>query len=102
MDSPLKYDEGIVKEFGLKITSELDDVYKLNFARTQLEEIKKFLYRERIELLLAEGQVRSDIEAIAGKAGGDIANHRSNIKGIALSIGTLEKLVEELQTKVSD
>lgn len=102
MNSPLKYDEGIVKEFGLKISSELDDIYKLNFARTQLDEIKKFLYRERVELLLAEGQAKSDVEALAAKAKSDIASHRANIKGIALSIGTLEKLVEELQSKATE
>lgn len=102
MDSPLKYDEEVVKEFGLKLSSELTDTYKLNFARTQLDEIKKFLYRERIELLLAEGQAKSDTEALAAKAKSDIATHRANIKGIALSIGTLEKLVEELQSRISD
>lgn len=102
MDSPLKYDENIVKEFKLKPESELETVYKLSYARTQLEEIKKFLYRERVELLLAEGQAKSNIEILAGQAQQKIIEHRNNIKGVALSIGILEKLVEELEAAVSD
>lgn len=99
MKSPLEYDESIVKEFGIKPEHEAEDEYKIGFVRGQLDEIKKFLWRERTELLMAEGQVKGDIEALAAKAQSDIAAHRSNIKGILLSIGTLNDLVKELEKK---
>lgn len=102
MVDPLKYDEAIVKEFGIKDNYEMDPIYKVSFARTQLEEIKKFLWRERIELLLAEGQAQSEIEALAASAAAKVAEHRTNIKGVCLSIDILEQFVEKLSATVTD
>lgn len=101
MSSALKYDEELAKEFGIKAEHDVEDVFKLTYVRTQLDEVKKFLWRERVELQMAEGQAKSDVEALAAKARGDVATHRSNIKGILLSIGTLNELAKELEAKVS-
>lgn len=102
MKSPLAYDTAVVKEFGIKPSDELEPLWKLAFARTQLEEVQKFLWRERIELLLSEGQANSDIEALAAQGKTKIAEHRTNIKGVVLSLGILEKLVEELAASTSN
>lgn len=100
--SALEYDAKLSKELGITSDHDVDDVFKLSYVREQLDQVKKFLWRERVELQMAEGQVKSDVEALAAKARGDIATHRSNIKGILLSIGTLNELVKELEAKVTD
>lgn len=102
MDSPLKYDEKVVKEFGIKAIAELDDVAKLNYVRTQYDEIKKFLWRERVELILAETQSKTDVEALAADARSKVAQHRTSIKGIVNSLEALGKFVNELEAKVTD
>jgi len=100
MDSPLKYDEAIKKEFGIdKI--EIEPELVLGFARTQLDEITKFLIRERIELILAEAQAVNDSEAIAAEAKTKVASHRNTIKGIVASINVLQKFVDELQATIA-
>lgn len=101
MNSPLEYDESIVKEFGIKAEHELDAVVKLNYVRSQLDEIKKFLWRERVELQLAEAQVAGGVEALIADARNKVAAHRTNLKGIIASIDVLNKLVHELEAKVS-
>lgn len=100
MTSPLKYDEAVVKELGVKAEHQLEPEAQLGYVRTQYDEIKKFLYRERVELILAETQAKSDVEALAAKARSDIASHRSNIKGVVASLSVLSELVKELEAKV--
>lgn len=102
MDSPLKYDENIVKELGIDAEVEVDAVFKLAYARTQLEEIGKFLWRERVEVILAEAQTKSDVESMAAAARSKVAEHRSNIKGIIASLRVLKKLVHELEATVAE
>lgn len=100
MDSPLKYDEAVKKEFGIdKI--DIEPALVLGWARNQYEEIKKLLIRERIDLLLAETQAKSDIEAFAAEAKSKVAAHRNNIKGIVASINTLKTFVDELSAKLT-
>lgn len=100
MDSPLKYDEAIVKEFGIDKSIEIDPVYKLGFVRAQLEEIGKLLWRTRTELIMAEAQTASDIEAIAADAKTKVAAHRNTIKGVIMSLRVLVKLKDELEKVV--
>lgn len=96
MESPLAYDNKVVKEFGIDKDVEPDHELKIGHVRIQLEEIKKFLWRERVELLLAEAQTKSDVEALAAGARSKVAEHRSNIKGVVASIRVLQRLLDEL------
>jgi len=98
--SQLDYDKALVKEFSIKEKHEPEDMFKLAHARTQLDEIKKFLWRERVELLLSEAQTKSEVEALAASAKSKVAEHRSNIKNILLSIEVLDELVAELEAEV--
>lgn len=99
MKSPLKYDQDRVEEFGIDDAQNevLDPVYKIAYVRSQLEEISKFLYRERVELILAETQATSDVSHIVANAKVKVEDHRNNIKGIVKSIATLKQLLNELQ-----
>lgn len=100
--SALAYDAKIVKEFGITAADDVEDVFKLAHVRAQLQEIKKFLWRERVELQLAEAQKASDVEALAASAAGKVAEHRNNIKGVLASVRVLEELKNELEAKISD
>lgn len=102
MASPLEYDKKVVEEFGIKASEDIEDEVKVGYVREQLDQIKKFLWRERVELQLSEAQTKSNVEAFAAKARGDIAAHRSNLKGIVASIRVLTELLGELEHKVSD
>jgi len=102
MASPLEYDEKVVKEFGITAKDDVEDEVKIGYVREQLDQIKKFLWRERVELQLSEAQAGSDVEALAAKAKSDVASHRSNLKGIVASIRVLTELLSELEAKVSD
>lgn len=96
MESPLKYDEAVKKEFGILDEFELDNDQRLGFVRNQYDEIRKFLQRERVELILAEAQTKTEIEAVAAEARSKVASHRNTIKGIVASLTVLKKLVDEL------
>ena len=101
MASPLEYDKKVVEEFGIKAKDDVEDEVKIGYVREQLDQIKKFLWRERVELQLSEAQAKSDVEALAAKARGDVASHRSNLKGVVASIRVLTELLGELEDKVS-
>lgn len=98
MDSPLQYDQSVKKEFGIKDEFELPDEVSLGFVRTQFEEIQKFLQRERVELILAEAQTKTEVEAIAAEARNKVASHRQTIKGIVASLTVLKQLLDELES----
>ena len=101
MASPLEYDKKVVEEFGIKASEDVEDEVKIGYVREQLDQIKKFLWRERVELQLAEAQAKSDVEALAAKAKSDVASHRSNLKGVVASIRVLTELLSELEAKVN-
>lgn len=100
MDSPLKYDEAVKKEFGIDDTVGVEPVAFLGLVRTQFEQIQAFLSRERVELMLAEAQKASDVEALAASAAQKVAEHRNNIKGIVASLRVLAKLKDELEASL--
>lgn len=99
MQSALKYDNDIVEEFGIDDSKNevLDPIYKIAYVRSQLEEISKFLYRERVEIILAQTQSDSEDELIASKGAGQVTEHRNNIKQVVKSINVLKQLLSELQ-----
>lgn len=101
MKSPLELDNAVVKEFGITPEVDQDLVFKLAYVRSQKEEIKKMLWRERVDLILAENQVNSDIELIADKGRQLKTEKRNNIRQI---VGSLERLMvlEDELSAVSD
>lgn len=97
MDSPLAYDDKIKKEFKIDDTVDQEHVFKLAHVRTQLEEIKKFLWRERVELILAETQATDANDVIADKGRSNATEKRNNIKQVVRSIRVLDQLQKELE-----
>lgn len=105
MDSPLKYDAERVKEFAITEAVDLDGVLKLSFVRTQFDEIKKMLWRERVDLILAEEQAKlfaeQDKDEMVNEAKKKILSYRSNIQGYVRSLNTLKTLKDELDKATS-
>ena len=101
MKSPLAFDAGIVKEF--KIDDALEPEYKLAYARTQLDEINKALWRERVELLIAQMQIdNATDESVKAHHQGKINEKRMLIVQFVRSITLLTVLVDELQAKLAE
>lgn len=102
MESPLKYDEKVIKEFSIDKDIDQEEIFKLAYVRSQLDEIKKFLWRERVDLILSEVQAKNANEALAAEANTKIASHRNNITGIVASVRALLKLQDELAVRVDE
>lgn len=100
MKSPLEFDAAVVKEFG--ITDTLEPEYKLGYARTQLEEITKALWRERVELLIAQMQVDSaSDESVKAVHQAKVNEKRMLIVQFVRSVTLLTVLVDELQKSLA-
>ncbi len=101
MKSPLEYDEAIVKEFSIE--HDLESDVKLNFVRTQLEQITQALYRERVELIISQTQVDGATdEVMKSQHNGKLTEHRLMIGQFVRSISVLTVLLDELITSVSE
>lgn len=95
MQSPLKYDQDIVKEF--KIENDLEPEVKLGFVRNQLEQIQHALYRERTELIISQVQVDGATDDIMkNQHQSKLTEHRLMIGQFVRSINVLTVLLNEL------
>ena len=103
MDSPLKFDEDIVKEFGIKKSAELEPEMKLGYARTQLEEIKKAAYRVRVDLIIAQYQVETATEPnVQTQHQAKVNEQKMLLKQFNNSLVVLNDLVSELEKSISE
>lgn len=103
MNSPLKYDEEIVKEFKIDKSIELEPVVKLAYTRSQLEEISKAAYRVRVDLLVAQYQVdNAEDTNMATQHQAKVNEQRVLLKQFVNSIIVLKKLVGELERSIDD
>lgn len=101
MNSPLEYDNEVVKEF--KIENDLEPETKLGFVRTQLEQIKQALYRERVELVISQTQVDGATdEVMRGQHNSKVIEHRLMVGQFVRSISVLTVLLDELEKSVSE
>jgi hypothetical protein len=103
VNSPLKADQATIKEFGIDKNVDVDDVFKLNFARTQRDEIQKALWRERIDLIVAQYQVaQADDEGIKVQHQSKVAEKKMLIKQFVRSVQVLNELISELENQESN
>lgn len=97
MNSPLEYDNEIVKTY--KITYDVDHDTKIGFVRSQLEQIKAALYRERVELIISEVQVeKAEDDIIRNQHQGKVGEHKLLIKQFVRSVDVLTELLDELES----
>lgn len=102
MPSPLEYDAKIKKEFGIDDSIEIDNVIKLAYTRAQIEELQKMLWRQRVELIMAEEQVKSSDPVVSNNALPKLMEYKFTIKQFVTSIKVLTALKDELELLVDE
>lgn len=99
MDSPLKFDTKTIEKY--KITEDIDVSldYKIAYVTTQIEEMKKALYRNRLDLIITQNLINGDDEALEGKGRENEAQYKLFIKQTVGAIKTQLQLLKELKAK---
>lgn len=101
MKSPLEFDTKTVKDFD--ITNDVEPEFKLNFARAQKDEIQKALWRERIDLMIAQYQVdTADDDNVKTQHQAKVNEKKMLIKQFVRSVSVLTVLVSELEQSLSN
>lgn len=102
MGKLLEQDAKVLKEFGIDTASDLEDEMKIGHVRSQVDEFKKVLWRERVELLISLRQVeKATDDIIKNQHQGKVSERRLMIKQFTHSVEVLTELLHELESKVS-
>lgn len=103
MSSPLKSDQVTVKEFDIDESVDVGVEFKIGFARTQCDEIKKALWRERCDLLVAQYQVeQADDDNIKVQHQSKVAEKKMLIKQFVRTVKVYNELISELEADVTE
>lgn len=104
MKSPLAADNELVKEFGIDQQSDLEPLFKLGYVRTQIDEFKKVIYRNRVDAVISQDLVeRADKDGnvdLANEARKNLSNYRNVIKQMTSACQLMIKLKNELEPLV--
>lgn len=101
--TPLEIDNKVCAEFGIKGDVELEDLNKHAYVKSQLDEIRKALYRQRVDHILAINQLENakkgkESEAVLSQYQAKVSEYRHNIRQFTASVTTLLELVDELES----
>lgn len=103
MTSPLKLDAQTVKDFDIDADSDVEPEFKIGFARTQCEEIKKALWRERCDLVVAHYQVeQADDDNVKVQHQQKVAEKKMLIKQFVRTVKVYNELISELEATVTE
>lgn len=104
MKSPLQSDKDLLKEFGIDESSDLDARFKLSYVRTQIDEFKKVLYRNRVDAVITLGLIenakKQGKDELEGKLRENLANYRNVVRQMSQSLVIMETLKDELEKLV--
>lgn len=99
MSSPLDIYSQLVEEFNITHEIELDAEFKKTFVISQLEEIKKVLWRESVDYIIST-KLSEDSDEIVAQAGQTKKTEkRSNIKQFVKALSAYQELVAELEAQ---
>lgn len=85
------------EEFNITEDMELDSEFRTVFVKNQVEEIKKILWREIVDFIIADSMSRSDDETVATAGNTKKTEKRSNIKQFAKALKSYSELIAELE-----
>jgi hypothetical protein len=106
MKSPLQADKELVEEFGIDEASDLDPTFKLGYVRSQIDEFKKVIFRNRVDALISlnliELSQKAKDEAMESKARENLTNYRNVIKQMTGAVELMEQLKDELEPLASE
>lgn len=101
MGKHLTFDEKVKKEYKINDNIELDTPFKYQYVRSQFEEIKKAMYRVRVDLLIAQYQVdHAEDDTLKVQFQNKVAEHRMMLRQFVRSLLLLEELLGELEATV--
>lgn len=95
--SPLEFDKATVKEFGITEDTEPRLEWKIDYIRTQIEEMRRLSYRTRTDMIQATRLTSSTNEVIAEKARANVISGKSDLKQFTGAIETFNTLLKELE-----
>ena len=99
MATPLETYELLKKEFNIVPELELDDEFKKTFVLSQVEEIKKVLWRECVDFVISS-KLSEDADEIVASAGqSKKTEKKNNIKQFVKALGAYNELITELEKK---
>jgi hypothetical protein len=105
MKSPTTADEKLMKEFEIDESMDLEPVFKLGYVRTQIDEFKKVIYRNRVDAIISLDMIEraeaSKDERLAQKGRENLANYREVIRQMAGAVKLMEQLKNELEPLVA-
>ena len=87
----------LVEEFNITSDMELDGEFRTMFVKNQVEEIKKILWREVVDYIIAQNMSESDDETVATAGNTKKTEKRSNIKQFARALKAYNEFIVELE-----
>lgn len=102
MKSPKQIDDEVVEEFGITPEIDLNTEFKIAYLKAQIEEFKKMLFRSRVDIILSEKLMTSEVEALAEKGRTNRTENRHNAKQFARGLETLNQYLKELDETRGD
>lgn len=85
------------EEFNITEDMELDAEFRKVFVQNQVEEIKKILWREIVDFIIADHMSKSDDETVAVAGNTKKTEKRSNIKQFSRALKAYNELIAELE-----
>lgn len=85
------------EEFNITPDMELDSEFRAVFVKNQVDEIKKILWREVVDYIIANNMAQSDDETVATAGNTKKTEKRSNIKQFARALKAYNELIAELE-----
>lgn len=85
------------EEFNITEDMELDAEFRKVFVQNQVEEIKKILWREIVDYIIADHMSQSDDETVQTAGSTKKTEKRSNIKQFARALKAYNELIAELE-----
>lgn len=86
----------LAKNYGISDELLPENDVKLQFVLAQFEEIKKILWREIVDFIIASQLAKSDDEVVATGASAKLTEKRTNIRQFVQALKSYEKLIAEL------
>lgn len=95
-DNPLAIDKETVKKLGITQADDVSPVFKLNFLREQLEQIKHMNWRARVDVIHATRLTESKNEVLKNKGHQNLATHLNEVEQSLGAIRQINKLTDQL------
>lgn len=99
MKSPLTIDQGVVSEFGITEDIDLPKMHKIAYVKAQIDEMKKMLFRERVDIILSTKLTENENEGLSTQGRTKLLEKRTNTRQFAQALEVLNGYLKELEAE---